>query len=216
MLDGDRDIPSAPAQVGVGVPAELLRRRPDVRRAERQVAAQSAQIGIAESELYPHFSITGSIYLDSTRFRDLLDANSLAGTVGPSFNWNVLNYGRLVNGVRVQDARFEQLAVQYQDTVLKANAEAENALVGFLQSQQRVKALTRSTQAAEQSLSLVRDQYEAGKTDFNRVLTVEKDLFQQQIQLAAARGTVMQYLVQLYKALGGGWEIRLNGTGAQE
>jgi NodT family efflux transporter outer membrane factor (OMF) lipoprotein len=212
LLDGEKDIPAAPAQVAVGVPAELLRRRPDVRRAERQVAAQCAQIGIAESELYPHLSISGSIYLDSTRFADLFDAHSLAGAVGPSFNWNILNYGRLVNGVRVQDARFEQLAVQYQDTVLRANAEAENALVGFLQSQQRVKALTRSTEAAEQSLNLVRDQYEAGKTDFNRVLTVEKDLFQQQIQLASARGLVMQYLVQLYKALGGGWEIRLNET----
>ncbi|MDZ7620079.1 MAG: efflux transporter outer membrane subunit, partial [Patescibacteria group bacterium] len=111
MLAGSRGIPKAPTHVAIGIPAELLRRRPDVRRAEREVAAQSAMIGIATSELYPHFSITGTIYFDATKFNDLFNADSFAGAVGPAFRWNILNYGRLAQIVRVQEARFEQLAV---------------------------------------------------------------------------------------------------------
>ena len=213
MLGQLKSIPSAAPQVVVGIPAELLRRRPDVRAAERQVASQSAKIGVAVSELYPHFSITGSIYVDSSRFNNLFSPGSIGGSVGPSFNWNVLNYGRLANNIRLQDARFQQLVVDYQNTVLNANAEAENALVGFLKSQQQVKYLAESTVAADQSVGLVRDQYSSGKADFNRVLTVEQQLTQQQDQLAAAQGAVANNLVQLYKALGGGWQIRLGGGG---
>jgi len=219
VLDGRKGIPTAPPQVALGIPADLLRRRPDIRRAEREVAAQSARIGIAASELYPHFSITGSIFLDAAHFRDLFDAGSWAGNVGPSFRWDILNYGRLVNNIRVQDARFQQLAVEYQNLVLRANAEAENALVGFLMSQQQVKALRRSTEAAADSLDLVRTQYKEGKTDFNRVFNVEQALTQQQDLLAVAEGDVAKNLVLLYKALGGGWQIRLanpeSGTTAE-
>jgi outer membrane protein TolC len=199
--------------VVLGIPADLLRRRPDIRAVEREVAAQSAQIGIATAELYPHVSITGSIYFDSMRFKDLFNGNSMSGNVGPSFNWNILNYGRLVNNIRLQDARFQELVYTYQDTVLKANAEVEAALVNFLQSQQEVKYLAVSTAAATESVELVRDQYDAGKTDFNRVLTVEQQLTQQEDTLASAQGSVVQSLVQLYKALGGGWQIRLWGNG---
>ena len=206
---GMRTIPFAPPRVAVGIPADLLRRRPDVRRAEREVAAQSAQIGIATAELYPHFSITGSIYLDATNFPDLADPRSLAGSIGPTFNWNILNYGRLVNNIRVQDARFQQLVLAYQDTVLRANAEVENSLVGFLKAQQAVRCLTTSTEAAEQSLGLVRVQYKEGKTDFNRVLNVEQLLTQQEDQLAVARGAVAKNLILVYRSIGGGWQIRL-------
>jgi NodT family efflux transporter outer membrane factor (OMF) lipoprotein len=208
ILGGRRPIPSAPPQVAVGIPADLIRRRPDVLSAEREVAAQSALIGVAVSDLYPHFSISGTIYYDAERFQDLFDARSFAGNVGPSFNWNILNYGRLVNNIRVQDARFQQLAYQYQNTVLKANAEAEDALVGFLKFQQQVKYLATSVRAATESLGLVRDQYNAGKTDFNRVLTVEQLLSQQEDLLAVSQGTVANNLVLLYKALGGGWQTR--------
>jgi outer membrane protein TolC len=197
--------------VAVGIPADLLRRRPDIRRAEREVAAQSARIGIATSDLYPHISIAGSLYLDSANFSTLFNGESLAGNVGPSFRWDVLNYGRLQNNIRVQDARFLELAVTYQNLVLQANAEAENALVSFLKAQVQVKYLAESVSAAEQSVSLVRDQYDAGKTDFNRVLVIEQQLTQQQDQLAVAQGTVATSLVNVYKALGGGWQIRLGG-----
>lgn len=206
---GIRSIPFAPPDVAVGIPADLLRRRPDVRRAEREAAAQCAQIGIAVSELYPHFSITGSIYVDSANFNDLFDPRSFAGNVGPSFSWNILNYGRLVNNIRVQDARFQQLALNYQNTVLQANAEVENALIGFLKAQQAVKFLVTSADAATQSLDLVRLQYKEGQSDFNRVLFIEQSLTQQEDQLAVARGSVAQNLIQVYRAIGGGWQIRL-------
>ena len=215
MLGAGRGIPSAPSQVAVGIPADLLRRRPDIRRAEREVAAQSAQIGIATSELYPHFSITGSIFFDAAHFSDLFGAGSLAGDVGPSFHWNLLNYGRLVNNIRLQDARFQQLAIEYQNLVLQANAEAENALVGFLKSQQQVKFLRRSAQAAAESLDLVQLQYNEGKADFNRVFNVQQALTQQQDLLAVAEGDVAKNLILLYKALGGGWQIRLASPAPQ-
>ena len=205
---GRRTIPFAPPYVAVGIPADLLRRRPDVRRAERQAAAQSAQIGIAAAELYPHFSITGSIFLDAGNFKDLFDPRSFAGNVGPTFNWNILNYGRLVNNIRVQDARFQQLVLNYQNTVLQANAEVENALVGFLKAQQSVKYLATSADAATQSLNLVRLQYQEGQTDFNRVLNVEQSLTQQEDQLAVAQGAVANNLILVYKSIGGGWQIR--------
>ncbi len=209
----DKIIPCVPAQVAVGIPAELLRRRPDVRHAERLVAAQSALIGVAAAELYPHFSIAGSIYVDATNFRDLFTGSSVAGNMGPSFRWNIFNYGRLVNHIRVQDARFQQLAVQYQETVLRANAEAENALIGFLKAQQQVAQLHDSADAAGQSVDLVNLQFGLGKIDFNRVFTVQALLTQKQDQLAAAQGLAAEQLIQLYKALGGGWQIRLASAG---
>jgi NodT family efflux transporter outer membrane factor (OMF) lipoprotein len=216
ILAGKSAIPSASPQVAVGIPADLIRRRPDIRQAEREVAAQSALIGVAAADLYPHFSINGTIFFDASRFQDLFNANSFAGNAGPSFNWNILNYGRLVNNIRVQDARFQQLAYQYQNIVLGANAEAENAIIGFLKAQESVKYLATSTSAASESLGLVRDQYNAGKTDFNRVVSVEQLLTQQQDQLAVAQGSVANNLVLLYKALGGGWQIRFNSPAASQ
>jgi outer membrane protein TolC len=178
------------------------------------VAAQSAQIGVATALLYPHFSITGSIYYDAENFKDLLSGRSFGGSVGPSFNWNILNYGRLKSGIVVQEALFQQLVFTYQNKVLQANAEAENAVVRFLNDQREVKSLHTSVKAASESLELVLDQYNEGKTDFNRVLTIEQQLTQQQNQLASSQGSVVQNLVLLYKSLGGGWQIRLNGSEA--
>lgn len=209
MLAGKNGIPQAPPQVAVGIPAELLRRRPDVRRAERLVAAQSALIGVAVSDLYPHFSISGNIFLDATQFADLFHGDSVAGNVGPAFRWDILNYGRLANNIRLQEARFQELAVQYQNTVLQANAEAENALVAFLKAQLQVKWLAQSTDAARESVELVMRQYREGRVDFNRVFSNQELLTQQQDQLAVAQGSVDQNLIQLYRALGGGWQIRL-------
>jgi NodT family efflux transporter outer membrane factor (OMF) lipoprotein len=210
MLVRADGIPKAPPQVAIGIPAELLRRRPDIRRAEREVATQSALIGVAASDLYPHFSINGTIYFNAEQFADLFDTDSFAGTVGPAFRWDVLNYGRLMNNVRVQEARFCQLAVQYKNVVLQANAEAENAIIAFLKAQQQVQSLARSADAAHESVELVTTQYREGTVDFNRVFDVQQFLTQQQDQLAVAQGTVAQSLIQLYKALGGGWQIRLN------
>jgi NodT family efflux transporter outer membrane factor (OMF) lipoprotein len=213
-LAGHKGIPVTPPQIAVGIPAELIRRRPDVRQAERDVAAQSALIGVAQADLYPHFSITGTLFLDAEKFEDLWRGNAVSGSFGPTFNWNIFNYGRLVNSVRVQEARFQELAITYQNIVLRADAEAENAIVSFLKAQQQVQYLKQSTVAAKESVELVSAQYREGKVDFNRVYNVQQTLTQQEDQLAVAQGTVVTSLIGLYKSLGGGWQIRLEDAGS--
>ena len=209
---GAGEIPVAPPSVAVGIPVNLVRRRPDVRAAERQVAAQSARIGVAAADLLPHFSIRGAIQTESSRFRNLFDSNSFAGTIAPGFDWDFLNYGRLLNNVRLQDAGFQELAIQYQQTVLAANAEAETAINSFLKSQQRLREVQGAVEAAERSVDLALTQYREGATDFNRVFTLQDILVQQQDRLAQVQGEIVQNYIAIYKALGGGWQIRLGGN----
>ena len=211
-------IPLAPASVAVGIPADLLRRRPDVRRAERDAAAQAELIGIAESDLYPAISVGGSINWQARSFPDLFRGESFAGSVGPSFQWNVLNYGRIVNRVRFQDARFQELVAAYQNQVLVANEEAENGIVTFLQAQRRTELLAESMRASKTARDVAFAQYEAGAAgaDFNRYATLEQSLIVQQDGWAQAQGQIAQGLIQVYRALGGGWEIRLAGDSAIE
>ena len=208
---GEGRIPKVPETVAIGVPADLLRRRPDVRRAERQLAAQSAQIGIATAQLYPQLSITGTIGLESSRWATLGESQSLAGNVGPSLRWDILNYGRNLNRIRVEDARFQELALAYQNAVLTANEEVEDGLVAFLRSHDQVEAQKRAVAASKKSVDLVLIQLAEGTADINRVYLLEKDLVQQENQLAQAEGNVVLGLVQVYRALGGGWQIRLPG-----
>jgi NodT family efflux transporter outer membrane factor (OMF) lipoprotein len=204
---GSGRIPATPAQVAVGIPAELLRRRPDIRRAEREAAAQSARIGIAVTDLYPHFALAGAINVQAENFSRLFTGTSVAGFVGPSFRWDILNYGRITNNVRFQDARFHELALRYENTVLDAAREAEDALVAFLLSQDEVQHLAESVEASERSVELALVQYREGLVDFNRVFTLQSVLAQQQDELARARGDVARNLIAAYKALGGGWQI---------
>jgi outer membrane protein TolC len=196
----------------VGIPADLIRRRPDIRRAEREVAAQSAQIGVAVSELFPHFSITGFLGWDSENLSSLLQSNSFAGIIGaPSVEWSVLNYGRLLNNVRLQDARFQELALAYQQQVLQAGEEAEQAINSFLRTQEEVAALARAVEANRESVELAGAQYSGGFVDFNRVFTLQAELVASQDELAAAQGGIALSLIAIYKSLGGGWQIR-NGA----
>lgn len=210
MLDGPASIPRASDVVTVGVPAELIWRRPDVRRAERLVAAQSAEIGIAQSELYPHMSINGMMAWEAEHFSDVFKGGAFGGTIGPSLRWNVLNYGRLLNNIRVQDARFQQLVANYQQTVLQANEEAENAIVAYLHFTDQIKVREESARQASEAERVAQVKYQEGEIDFNRLFTVQQLLLNQQELLAVARGNAAQSLVDLYRALGGGWEIRLN------
>ncbi|MCK5511862.1 MAG: efflux transporter outer membrane subunit, partial [Thermodesulfovibrionia bacterium] len=171
-------IPEAPSEVVVGIPADLLRRRPDIRTAELQTAAQSARIGVAKADLYPQFSLVGSIGLQSSEqggipsntanFSDLFDSESITYFVGPSLQWPILNYGRIKNRVRVQDVRFQQLVVNYQNTVLNAYREVEDAMVGFLRSQEQVKYLADSVNASKRSVDLSLIQYREGVADYQR------------------------------------------------
>ncbi len=208
VLGGERPIPTAPRDVAVGMPAELLRRRPDIRRAEREVAAQSARIGLAKSDFYPQITLAGSFNLTAQDAADLFMGNSFSGFGGPAFVWPLLNYGRITNNVRVQDARFQQLAVQYQNTVLKAAQEVEDALVAFLRAQEEVGLLAESVDASKRSVDLSLIQYREGLIDFTRVLQSEELLVRQQERLAETTGAIARNLIAVYKALGGGWEIR--------
>jgi NodT family efflux transporter outer membrane factor (OMF) lipoprotein len=203
---GAARIPSAPPQAAVGIPAELLRRRPDIRRAERQVAAQSARVGVAEADLYPRFAINGFLGYAADNMSDLFASRSLLGFVVPSFQWNVLNYGRVANNIRVQDAQLQTLTLEYQQTVLAAGREVEDALVGFLQAQQQAARLEDSVREAEQSVQLVTIQFQGGVTDFNRVFNTQSLMVTQQDQLASTRGNIALNLIEVYRSLGGGWQ----------
>jgi NodT family efflux transporter outer membrane factor (OMF) lipoprotein len=209
---GDGPIPTAGPDIVVGIPADLVRRRPDVRAAERRVAAQCARIGVAAADLYPHFSIHGALRLDAERFKDLFSQASSFGAIGTGFSWDILNYGRLINAVRVQDARFQQLAYEYQQIVLEANQEVETALNNFLNAQERLRYAEEAVAASQRSVEIVELQYREGVADFNRVFVVQRLLVQDQERLALARGEVAVFLIAAYKAIGGGWEIRAGAT----
>ena len=205
---GPGPIPTASSQVAVGIPANLLRRRPDVRAAERLVAAQSARIGVAAADLLPHFSIRGAIQLDSENLSDLFKSGSTAGAFTGGFNWDILNYGRLLNNVLVQDARFQQLAVDYQQTVLQANAEVESAINTFLKSQERLLRVAEAVESSRRSVDIAVTQYRANAIDFNRVFNLQTRLVEDQDTLATVQGEIARSLIATYRALGGGWEIR--------
>jgi NodT family efflux transporter outer membrane factor (OMF) lipoprotein len=208
-LIGTASIPTASPDIVVGIPAELLRRRPDVLSAERQAAAQSAQIGVAQAQLYPIVSITGTISWQASHFQDLFNSRAMQGSVGPSFQWNILNYGRLINGVRVQDALFQQLVANYQNVVLKAESEVENGIISFLNSHQVVKSLAKGVIASAEGVELGTIQYKEGKIQFITLANLQQNLVTQQDQLATAYGNLVLGLIQTYQALGGGWQIRL-------
>jgi len=198
----------------VGIPADLLRRRPDVRRAERLAAAESANIGVTKSELYPHFRLNGSIGMNAEYIGGLwATPGSLAGSFGPSFQWNLLNYGRIENAVTVQESRFRDFVLNYQQAVLQANSEAEDALVGFAKSKEREVYLLQSAVAAQRTVEITYNQYRAGAVDFTPVFIFELTLTQQQDALAQTRGDIALSVVDLYRALGGGWEARLQTEG---
>lgn len=204
-------IPTSPTSVVAGIPAELVRRRPDVRQAERLVAVQSARIGIAEADLYPAFSITGNLGWQAPTFNRMFQTSAFTGSVSPGFSWNVLNYGRLRANVAAQDALFQQRVAQYQQTVLEAQREAEDAIASFLRYQEQAASLAKSADAALESSDLVQQLYKGGQTDFGRVFVAELALVNQQDAKAVAEGQIAQGLVDIYRSLGGGWQIRLGG-----
>ena len=198
-------IPVPPLNVAVGIPAEALRRRPDIRRAERQLAAQTAQVGVATADLYPRFTLLGSIGLETLSLGNVFSASGLAYLIGPRITWPVFNAGAIRSNIEVQTERQEQALIQYEYTILTALEEVENAMVAYAQEQNRMKALKASVRAAERAVLLSESQYQAGLTDFTGVLDAQRSLFSFQEQLAKSRGNVTSNLVRLYKALGGGW-----------
>jgi len=210
LLGQKQDIPSAPATIALGMPQDLIRQRPDIRVAERQLAAQGAQIGVAEAELYPSFSIGGSIGTDAGDTGDLFDNSSETWNIFGAFQWNIFNYGRLKSNVRLQDARFQQLLVDYQNTVILAQSDVESAIVNYLKAYEELAAYQLAADASSQALAISTYQYRDGLVSFNTVINTLTSDAQQQDLLVAAKGKLAANLVQVYRALGGGWEIREN------
>jgi len=199
-------IPLTPPVVPVGLPSDLLRRRPDVQRAERMIAASTAQIGVAQADLFPKFSLVGSLGLTSTSTSNLLEYASRYWSAGPTIQWNLLAGGSLRANVRVQRARAEQALDGYRQTVLVALEDAENALVAYAQEQTRRESLAQSVQASETAFRLSSELYRSGLVDFLNVLDAERTLYEAQDALVGSTESVSVDLVQLYKALGGGWQ----------
>jgi NodT family efflux transporter outer membrane factor (OMF) lipoprotein len=212
-LGTNSEIPTAPDKVAVGIPADLLLRRPDLRKAELQAAAQCAQIGFVKADLLPAFNLTGSISTVSATISggtlaSVFTGKSLTWNVGPNVQWNILNYGQITNNVRVQDAKFQELQITYQNQVLTAQQEVENGIIAFVDSRLAVDFLQKSVIAAEGALNIAMIQYNQGILDFTTVLTAEQNLYQAQNSLAIEMGDVPQALIATYRALGGGWQIR--------
>ena len=215
-LGGEGAIPSAPAQAAIGIPRDLLRRRPDVRVAGLAAASQSALIGVAVAAMYPSFSLSGAFGVASTTIgrsslADMFTWQSRVAQAGASFFFPVFNYGRLVNQVRVQDAAFQEAVLNYQNTVLVAQQEVEDGLSAFWTSRDALASLETATEAAQRSTDLSILQYKAGEVEYTTVLTSEQSQLAIEDTLATTKGSVVLGLISVYRALGGGWEIREGG-----
>ncbi len=206
LLARPAPIPAAPEAFDTGLPADLLRQRPDVRKAERMLASQHARIGIARADLYPTFSLPGTFALESPDSGGLSGGEALAYRFGPSLRWNLFSAGRVRNAVRVEEARTKQALLQYENTVLRALEEVESAMVGIVEERIRNRALQDSADAAAKSVELVDKLYRSGLTDFQNVLDSQRVLTAQQDALAESRGRLGRNCILLYRALGGGWQ----------
>jgi NodT family efflux transporter outer membrane factor (OMF) lipoprotein len=202
--------------VVVGIPGALLLRRPDVQASEAELRIQSAQIGIAEAEMLPHIGINGAIGLASRSFADLFAPHSWTGSIGPSLTWNILNYGRLLSAVRFQNDQYQQFVAQYQNTLLNANQDAENALVAYLQSLDQARHLQDSADAAVKASNVYEKMFNEGFLPqtaldsgafFNLLFTTLNFQVQQQDAAAQAQGNIALNLILLYRAMGGGWQL---------
>jgi NodT family efflux transporter outer membrane factor (OMF) lipoprotein len=200
-------LPVAPPKIPVGLPSELLKRRPDIRRAERLIAAANAQVGTAKADLFPKFGLTGSIGLDSTSTQNLFNLQSHYFLVSPTATWRVFDAGRILSNVALQKATEREAEMQYRSTILTAFREVEDALVAYSQEQAHHESLTKAMEQTEDSLRLVRSQYQNGLANFLDVLDAERSVLSIQDQVAISKQSITTDVVALYKALGGGWEM---------
>lgn len=205
LLGQPKGIPVAPPTAAVGMPADLLRRRPDIRSAEFAALERSAQVGVATADLYPRITLTGTVGLLTTNGD--LDLNGGFYTLGAGFRLPIFNYDRTKNNIRIEDARLQQLLVNYESVVLRAQQEAEDGVVGFVKSHQIAASAQSAAASAQRSTDLAFVQYREGAVDFQRVIDAMRALLQEETTLAQARSDIATNLISLYKALGGGWEL---------
>ncbi len=204
-LSGEAKLPVPSMDISTGVPADLLRQRPDVRQAERELAAATAMIGATTAELYPRFAIKGTIGLESRSASDLFDSSSLMWSLGAPIHWNIFTAGRTLDNIDIKEEQQQQALLNYRQTVLEALEEVENALVSYNQYTLRSESLDEATKATESAVDLVNTQYDTGLTNYNNVLDTERSLYDQQSSLIASRTDSLKSIIALYKAVGGGW-----------
>jgi len=209
-LPGEVPVPTMP--VASGLPSELLSRRPDIRRAERELAAAVARVGVATADLYPRFTLLGTAGLASQHAGDLFEAQSRIWSIGPGVQWNLFDAGRRRASVRAANARAAQAMTRYERSMLLALEDVENAMVAFVQLQARERALAQAVNADERAVELATDRYRSGVGDFLSVLDAQRQLFDTRDLLADARGSVSNAFVRLSKSLGGGWSLGPEST----
>ena len=198
-------MPVIPLKLAVGVPADVLRNRPDVRRAERELAAQSARIGVATADLYPKLTLSGSIGIETLSVSTLPTSQTSSLNFGPGITWAIFKAGAVRQNIEVQSALHEQALIKYETAILSALQNVENTLVAYAEEQNRRDDLQKAVQAAQKAAEFAKYKYQGGLTDFNNVLEAQRSLLSFQDQLAQSNGTVTSNLIRLYKALGGGW-----------
>jgi NodT family efflux transporter outer membrane factor (OMF) lipoprotein len=219
FIAADEEIPALPQAISVGMPADLLRQRPDVRQAEYLAMAQNAAVGLAEADLYPSFSLRGSLGLaasgatNTTRSGEsglgqLFEADSLTYSVGPSFVWPFLNYDRLRNNIRVQDARLQQALIAYRETVIRAAREVEDAMVALDGAIRQDELLRETVANALRSAEVAQLRFNEGFSDYQRLLDAQQALFNQQSRYVANKSAMIGNFISIYLALGGGWQLR--------
>ncbi|MFA6470424.1 MAG: efflux transporter outer membrane subunit [Candidatus Latescibacterota bacterium] len=205
ILSDRKAIPVAPVEVAVGVPADVLRRRPDVRHAERLLAAQTAQIGVAAADRFPSFALSGSTGLESLKLADLFSASTWVSSIASNIGYTLFDAGRIRQNITVQTELQEQALTAYESAVLTAIEEVENALTAFAGEQVRHRSLLEASQSAEKAVEMVTIQYNSGQKDFQVLLDAQRSLLTYQDQVASSEGEITSDLIRLYKALGGGW-----------
>lgn len=205
-LSVEQPIPAAPPSVPVGLPSDLLLRRPDVREAERKLAAATASIGVAKADLFPKFFLTGVAGVESVSASDWFAGNSQFWSVGPTMTWKIFDAGRIRANIRVQNARQEQALGAYEQTTLTAFEDVENSLVAYAKEQTRRDSLADSVTTSQKSLDLAIRLYRSGLTDFVNVLEAERALYEAQDALVQSDRNISTDVVALYKSLGGGWD----------
>ncbi len=207
LLADPAKIPDPDEAITMGIPADIVRRRPDIRAAERQLASQTALIGVATADLYPTFTLSGLIGLQSISSGNLFDSSSTTWSILPGIQWPWFTGGRVQNQIRAEKARTQQAADFYQQTVLLALEEVETTLVAWQREKIRRDRLMEAVDATERTVALVNTQYLSGLTDFQSYLDAQRSLLEQQDDLARSEGLVVQSLIVLNRALGGGWEL---------
>jgi outer membrane protein TolC len=212
-LSPSKKLPTAPTTVGVGLPSELLQRRPDIRAAERALAASTARIGVATADLYPSFSITGALGLQSSQFGSWFDMGSRYWSIAPGVRWPILDWGKIRSNIDVRNEQVAQSLIRYEQIVLASFEDVEGSLLRLVSSQEQYAALGRGVDASRRAVQLAQDLYQTGNVDFRTVLENQRTLYDAEDQAVISHAASLANLIALYKSLGGGWEQLENPQG---